>query len=40
MGFWAIGPVVGSLVVTTVTSHTLDSSTWQDELHYSGISSA
>jgi len=38
MGFWAIGPVVGSLVVTTVTSHTLDSSTWQDELHYSGIS--
>ena len=39
MGFWAIGPVVGSLVVTTVTSHTLDSSTWQDELHYSGISS-
>ena len=39
MGFWAIGPVVGSLVVTTVTSHTLGSSTWQDELHYSGISS-
>jgi MFS family permease len=38
MGFWAIGPVVGSLVVTTVTSHTLNSSTWQDELHYSGIS--
>ena len=25
MGSWAIGPVVGSLVVTTVTSHTLDS---------------
>ncbi|NUP50352.1 MAG: MFS transporter [Catenulispora sp.] len=38
MGAWAIGPVAGSLVVTTVTSHTLDSSTWQDELHYSAVS--
>jgi MFS family permease len=38
MGFWAIGPVVGSLVVTTVTSHTLGSSTWQDEIHYAGVS--
>jgi MFS family permease len=38
MGFWAIGPVVGSLVVTTVTSHTLASHTWKDELHYSGVS--
>lgn len=38
MGAWAIGPVAGSLVVTTVTSHTLDSSTWQDELHYAAIS--
>jgi MFS family permease len=39
MGAWAVGPVAGSLVVTTVTSRTLDSSTWQDELHYAGVSS-
>ncbi|GAA1981140.1 MFS transporter [Catenulispora subtropica] len=38
MGAWAIGPVAGSLVVTTVTSHTLDSSTWQDELRYAAVS--
>ena len=37
MGYWTMGPVVGSLVVTTVTSHTLDSSSWQDEVRYSGI---
>lgn len=37
MGSWAIGPVVGSLVVTTVTSHTLNSATWQDEIRYAGI---
>ncbi|MEV4253789.1 MFS transporter [Spirillospora sp. NPDC049652] len=37
MGYWTMGPVIGSLVVTTVTSHTLDSSTWQDELTYAGI---
>ncbi|MCP2338724.1 MFS transporter [Actinomadura rupiterrae] len=37
MGYWTMGPVVGSLVVTTVTSHTLGSSTWQDELTYAGI---
>ncbi|WP_433888308.1 MFS transporter [Streptomyces sp. CA-111067] len=37
MGAWTMGPVVGSLVVTTVTSHTLDSSSWQDELRYSAI---
>ncbi|MFC4906624.1 MFS transporter [Actinomadura gamaensis] len=37
MGYWTMGPVVGSLVVTTVTSHTLDSSTWEDELTYAGI---
>jgi MFS family permease len=37
MGYWTMGPVIGSLVVTTVTSRTLDSSSWQDELTYSGI---
>ena len=38
MGYWTMGPVLGSLVVTTVTSNTLDSSSWQDELRYAGIS--
>ncbi|WP_405579389.1 MFS transporter [Streptomyces sp. NBC_01190] len=37
MGAWTMGPVVGSLVVTSVTSATLDSSSWQDELRYSAI---
>ena len=36
MGFWTMGPVLGSLVVTVVTSTTLDTSSWQDELRYSG----
>lgn len=37
MGAWTMGPVVGSLVVTTVTSQTLDTSSWQDELRYSAL---
>ncbi|MFJ9721369.1 MFS transporter [Streptomyces sp. NPDC101209] len=37
MGYWTMGPVIGSLVVTTVTSNTLDSATWQDELRYSAM---
>jgi MFS family permease len=37
MGFWTLGPVIGSLVVTTVSSHTLDTSSWQDEFRYAGI---
>lgn len=37
MGAWTMGPVVGSLVVTTVTSQTLDTSSWQDEVRYSAI---
>lgn len=37
MGYWTMGPVLGSLVVTVVTSNTLDSSSWQQELRYSGI---
>ena len=36
MGYWTMGPVVGSLVVTTVTSSTLNSADWQDELRYAG----
>jgi MFS family permease len=36
MGYWTMGPVIGSLVVTSVTSATLDTATWQDELGYSG----
>ena len=38
MGYWTMGPVLGSLVVTTITSNTLNSSTWQDEIRYAGIS--
>lgn len=38
MGSWTMGPVIGSLIVTTVTSATLDDHTWQDELRYAGIS--
>ncbi|MCL6670897.1 MFS transporter [Streptomyces panaciradicis] len=37
MGYWTMGPVIGSLVVTTVTSNTLDTATWQDELRYSAM---
>jgi MFS family permease len=37
MGYWTMGPVVGSLVVTLVTSHTYTgSTTWQDEFRYAG----
>jgi MFS family permease len=36
MGYWTMGPVIGSLVVTEVTSATLSSAGWQDELRYSG----
>jgi len=39
MGYWTMGPVVGSLVVTAVTSHTFTgSTTWQDEFRYAGFS--
>ena len=38
MGYWTMGPVLGSLVVTTVTSNTLNSSSWQDEFRYAGFS--
>ncbi|MGW4518550.1 MFS transporter [Streptomyces sp. NPDC004393] len=36
MGYWTMGPVIGSLVVTVVTSSTLSFAGWQDELRYSG----
>ncbi|MFD7919107.1 MFS transporter [Streptomyces sp. NPDC059740] len=36
MGYWTMGPVVGSLVVTVVTSATLTTSDWRQELRYSG----
>ncbi len=38
MGFWTLGPVVGSLVVSEVSSHTLSHLTaWQDQFIICGI---
>lgn len=38
MGFWTMGPVLGSLVVTEVSSHTLDSHPdWQYQFRIAGI---
>ncbi len=38
MGFWALGPTVGSLVVSIVATHTLTHlSAWQDQFVISGI---
>jgi len=38
MGFWTIGPVAGSLVVSEVSSHTLRHLTaWQDQITICGI---
>ena len=38
MGFWTLGPVVGSLVVSEVSSHTLkDLPRWQDQFVICGI---
>lgn len=38
MGFWAMGPVLGSLVVSEVSSHTLAHlPSWQDQFRISGI---
>lgn len=38
MGYWTMGPVIGSLVVTAVTSRTYGGSTnWQDEIRFSGF---
>jgi MFS transporter, ACS family, D-galactonate transporter len=39
MGFWTLGPVLGSLVVTEVSSHTLDSHPdWRFQFYVCGIS--
>ena len=38
MGFWTLGPVVGSLVVSEVSSHTLTHfHRWQDQFYICGI---
>jgi MFS family permease len=38
MGFWTLGPVVGSLVLSEVSSHTIDSlPAWQDQFTICGI---
>jgi MFS transporter, ACS family, D-galactonate transporter len=38
MGFWTLGPVLGSLVVTEVSSHTLDAHpNWQFQFQVCGI---
>src|SRR4051794_31479000 len=38
MGFWTMGPVLGSLVVTEVSSHTLSShADWRFQFHVCGI---
>ena len=41
MGFWTLGPVLGSLVVTVVASHTLDRyDNWQSQFVICGIAGA
>ncbi|MFJ3776712.1 MFS transporter [Streptomyces sp. NPDC090075] len=38
MGFWTLGPVLGSLVVTTVSSNTLDQHpNWRFQFHVCGV---
>lgn len=38
MGFWAVGPVAGSLIVAQVSSHTLGAGAdWQSQFRYAGI---
>jgi hypothetical protein len=38
MGYWTMGPVVGSLVVTAAISNTFTgATTWQDEFRYAGF---
>jgi MFS family permease len=38
MGFWTLGPVLGSLVVTEVSSHTLDSHpNWRYQFYVCGV---
>ncbi len=37
MGFWTLGPVLGSLVVSAIVSNSSDSTTWQDQYVIAGI---
>lgn len=37
MGFWTLGPVVGSLVVSLIVSNTSDTTPWQDQYIACGI---
>lgn len=38
MGVWTLGPVLGSLTVSEVASHTLDHlGAWQDQFHIAGL---
>jgi MFS family permease len=37
MGFWTLGPVLGSLVVSIAVSNTSDSTAWQDQFTAAGI---
>lgn len=38
MGYWTMGPVVGSVIVTAVVSRTFGGlTTWQDEIRYAGL---
>lgn len=37
MGFWTLGPVLGSLVVSVVVSNSSDTTTWQDHYQLAGV---
>ena len=38
MGFWTLGPVIASLIVSEVASNTLGSlHPWEDQYHIAGI---
>lgn len=37
MGFWTLGPVLGSLVVSGIVSNSSDSTTWQDQYQLAGV---
>ena len=37
MGFWTLGPVLGSLVVSVLVSNTSNSTAWQDQYIVSGV---
>ncbi len=37
MGFWTLGPVLGSLVVSVIVSNSANTTTWQDQYTLAGI---